>query len=251
MLIGKNVSYFTELNSTNDYAKKMILNGSAQSGDVVIANSQTAGKGRLGRSWADEPGAGLYTSVMIKLSPKNTWVTLVFGLAALNTIKKATGLPLMLKWPNDIILNNKKVCGILAEGCKHLDGSDYFVIGVGINVNNKAFPEELEDKATSTFLETGESYSVTKLAKHLYHEMDYYYEKIQNGEGFASFIEQYKSNCLTLNKDVTVIQNKESVSCRVVDISEAGELIVKLDNGEKMAISSGEASVRGVLGYLQ
>ncbi|MCL2874224.1 MAG: biotin--[acetyl-CoA-carboxylase] ligase [Defluviitaleaceae bacterium] len=254
MLIGKNILYFTELTSTNDHAKKMVLGGTAKNGDAVIANNQTAGKGRMGRSWIAEPDAGLYTSVIIELPTTAIWATLLFGLAALNAVEKTIESgSASLKWPNDVLISGKKVCGILVEGCRSPDGINYFIVGVGINVNNNEFPAELSNKATSLFLETGENYSVSKIATQLFHEMDYLYERCKKDtgyEGFRPFAEEYRQKCMTLNKDVIITVSRNVISCRAVDIAATGGLVIKLDNDATMIVSSGEVSVRGALGYV-
>jgi BirA family biotin operon repressor/biotin-[acetyl-CoA-carboxylase] ligase len=159
--LGETVHYFTEIASTNDYAAALADRGAAE-GTIVIASAQTSGRGRLGRSWYSPPGAGLYFSIVFRTAEAAKYLTLAAGVAVAAGIRDATGLPLEIKWPNDVVTKTtngpsprRKVAGILAEGSSSAEGLQYVVLGIGINLSPAAYPADLADRATSVEAELG------------------------------------------------------------------------------------------------
>ena len=243
---GKKIIYFEETDSTNALAKREKDN---ESGTVFSAGRQTEGRGRSGRVWESGDDNALYMSILLKpdlLPEKISAITLVFGLAVFNALKGYADVG--IKWPNDIILNNKKVSGIMCEMSGTAEKIDYVVCGVGVNINNNSFSKELGGIATSLKLETGKSYEITEIAAEILNEFELLYnEFIKNG--LDNILNQYKDSCITLFKDVRVILNSEEIDAYAVDITPDGALLVKTKEGEKV-IQSGEASIRGIIGYV-
>jgi BirA family biotin operon repressor/biotin-[acetyl-CoA-carboxylase] ligase len=159
-VFGRRVHYFAETGSTNDLAMRAADRGEPE-GTVYAAGAQTAGRGRLGRVWFSPPGAGLYVSTIVRREQILPWITLAAGVAAASGIHSATGLPVEIKWPNDIIASGRafrsrrKLAGILAEASAADDGSPYVVLGFGINLRRTAFPPELANRATAIEVELG------------------------------------------------------------------------------------------------
>lgn len=159
-MFGRRVHYFAEAGSTNDLASQGAEHGEAE-GTTYVAAAQTAGRGRLGRVWFSPPGAGLYVSTIVRREHIIPWITLAAGVAVAKGIQSATGLPVEIKWPNDIIApgrafrSRRKLAGILAEASAAIDGSPYVVLGFGINLRRTAFPRELADGATAIEVELG------------------------------------------------------------------------------------------------
>ena len=159
--IGDPAYYFTETTSTNDVAARYAERGACE-GTTVIAGAQTCGRGRLGREWYSPPGAGLYVSVVIRNERVAPFLTLAGGVAVATGIRQATGLPLEIKWPNDVVTRTssgpaprRKIAGILAEGSTSADGLQYVVLGMGINLSPAAYPPVLQDRASSIAAELG------------------------------------------------------------------------------------------------
>ena len=243
--IGKEIVFVGETDSTNALAKR---EKKRQSGTVFVAGKQTEGRGRNGRTWNSDDENALYMSILLKpdlLPEKISSITLVFGLAVFNALKGYADVG--IKWPNDIILNRKKISGIMCEMSGTEQKIDYVVCGVGVNVNNNAFSKELGGIATSLKLETGKDYEITEIAAEILNEFELlYFEFIKNG--LDNILNQYKDACITLFNDVRVIQNSEEMDAYALDITPDGALLVRTKEGEKV-IRSGEASIRGIIGY--
>jgi BirA family biotin operon repressor/biotin-[acetyl-CoA-carboxylase] ligase len=153
---GQDLHYFAFVGSTNDVADRLALDGAAE-GTTVVADAQTAGRGRMGRTWYSPPGAGLYVSVVVRPGPTpspSVW-TLVAGVGLAEALRRVSGLDVLIKWPNDLVLGRKKVCGILAEGSASEGAIRHIVIGFGINLRPAAYPADLADRATSLGGELG------------------------------------------------------------------------------------------------
>lgn len=225
--------------STNEVAKRR---SDLPDGTLFIADNQTAGKGRLGRRWESEKRSGIYMSLLLKpdIAPNNAaQLTLIAGLA----VAKALGGEAMIKWPNDVVIGSKKVCGILTE-LSH--GS--LICGIGINVNTSQFDDELKDKATSLAIVTGKRHSPEKLTAAVLDEFEPLYRKFLK-DGFSALSEEYKKLCITLDKSVSVLKNGSEIRGTAVDISADGGLILQTENG-RITVTSGEVSVRGIYGYV-
>ena len=157
---GDPLYYFTETHSTNDVAATLAERGAPQ-GTTVLASSQTAGRGRFGRTWFSPPGAGLYVSLVCRDKRSAPLLTLAGGVAVADGVRSATGLPVQIKWPNDIVVEDRRVAarrklaGILAEATSTPEGLQYVILGFGINLGSAAYPPSLADRATSIEVELG------------------------------------------------------------------------------------------------
>ena len=245
-LIEKNVpgivSYKKITESTNLDAKSSL---NIPDKSVFLADMQTGGRGRLGRSWISPAGCGIWMSIYLK--PQITisdisQLTLIAGLAVSRVIADS-----VIKWPNDVLIKDKKVSGILTEMSIEQNKINYAVVGIGINVNNKEFPCELIDKATSLYLETEKITDRNILISKVLEEFFLMYDNfIKNG--FSVFKDEYEKKCITLNKDVYLLKNENKQIAKAVGITEKGELITEID-GNIEVVNSCEVSVRGLLGY--
>lgn len=241
-IIGKNIVCLEEIDSTNNEAKR---NSDMPDGTVFIAELQTGGKGRLGRNWSSPKGVGAWFTILLKpdVSPENvSAITLVAGLA----VCKAIGGK--IKYPNDIVIGTKKVCGILTELCAQINTVNHVVCGIGINVNNDSFDDEIKNRATSIFIETGKKVSRSSIIAQVLTEFEPLYQSFLHN-GLSEIIEEYKSYCVTLNSHVTVTYQGNLMQGICRDILPDGSIVI--DNGnERLIINSGEVSVRGVYGYV-
>lgn len=237
-----NVYYFNEVDSTNIEAKRA---ENVPDRSVFIAETQTGGRGRLGRKWSSPLGSGIWMSLY--LEPEITAcdiskLTLVAGLSVCRAIKGSR-----IKWPNDVLIGDKKICGILTEMSAEIDRVNRVIVGIGVNVNNEVFGIDLIEKATSLYRETGKKHSREKLAADILSEFFELYDKFLE-KGFDSIKEEYTKKCVTLNREVVIIRNGQEMLAQAVDITENGELLVEVD-GNRFIVNSGEVSVRGLLGY--
>ena len=211
------------------------------------ATRGTHGKGSRGRGWTSPRGIGIWHSILLKpeISPLEvSQITLVAGLA----VCKAIGLNSMIKWPNDIVINGKKICGILTEMSAEINMVNYVVCGIGVNVNTESFDDDIADKATSMFIESGHKYVRNELIAKLLNEFEYYYKKFLDG-GLSAILDEYKKCCVTLGREVNVIFKNKTVRGTAVDVDENGSLAVQTENGI-IHVTSGEVSVRGIYGYI-
>ena len=240
--MGRELVWTYSCDSTNSAAKRR---SDMIEGTVFASEVQTAGRGRLGRSWLSPPGCGIWMSVLLRppLPPAEVApVTLAAGLAVAETVGGT------VKWPNDVVMNGKKVCGILTEMSAEMERVDHIVVGIGVNANTSEFPAELMDKATSVMLETGKACNRRRLAERILEQFEARYKMLIEG-GFAAIREDYKTCSATLGNEVTVIENGRSIRAFAVDIDENGALVVEDENGRR-ELNSGEVSVRGIYGYL-
>ncbi|OGF51087.1 MAG: biotin--[acetyl-CoA-carboxylase] ligase [Candidatus Firestonebacteria bacterium GWA2_43_8] len=243
--IGRELYCFNEAGSTNALAMKL-AEDSAPEGAVVIAEAQTGGKGRLGRKWISPSGAGLWFSIILRprLSPQDSSkLTFIAGLAVLDAIQSVTGLKAGLKWPNDVLINGKKVCGILTEIKSGPDLIEYQVIGIGVNVNLnlRDLPAPLRELATSLSVEAKKEVPRLLLLKEILKNIEDGYELFKR-EGFAPFLARWKEHSVTLNKKVKVAGLLESFEGQALDIDEDCALILRLVSGEKKRVLSGDVS---------
>lgn len=248
-IIGKNIKCMSSVDSTNNYCKNNA--DSLDDGSIVISEYQTSGKGRLGKEWQSNSGEGIWMSLIVKPNIpiyKAPFLTLLTGAAILNAFKNLD-IDANIKWPNDIVLNGKKICGILTEMIAEVEKVDSIIIGIGINVNTMVFPGELENKATSLKKE-GIEIKRSEIIREFIKEFEILYiPYIENGEK-NKIIDICRKNSMLIGKKVYILnsKNKEKVDC--LDISEDGNLIVRHDSGEIEEIISGEVSVRGENGYI-
>ncbi len=242
--IGKEIYYFPELKSTNIIAKEKALHRAEgiDEGTLIIAERQSAGKGRLGREWFS-PAGGIWLSIILypQLSPSYiSRITLMTAVAVVKAIKVCTRIESQIKWPNDILIDEKKVCGILTEMSAELDMINWVVVGIGINVNIdiRDFPEDIQENTISLKEISGKEISRVKLVQTFLQEFEKYYESLKRRE-FSSILKEWKLYSHTLGKKVRVDIGEKIITGEVIDINESGALILKKEDGELVEIISG------------
>lgn len=250
--IGERLECFEVIGSTNTTAMQMAEEG-APHGTLIVADRQDNGKGRRGRGWVLPSGVAIAMSIVLKpegMQPGNApMLTLVSALAVVRAIREQTGIDALVKWPNDIVIDGKKVCGILTEMSTQMDYINHIVVGIGINVHNVEFPEELRDRATSLFLVSGRHYSRAELTEAVCEYFEYYYEIFLRTEDMSELMEEYGSFLANTGKRVRVLNPKGEYEGVAKGISDRGELLVETDTGLRR-VDSGEVSVRGIYGYV-
>jgi len=249
---GSPLVYEKEVDSTNQRGR-LLGETKSPDGTLIVADRQTGGKGRRGRDWESPADENIYMSVLCypdMMPDKAPQLTLLMALAVVKGIKEVTGITPEIKWPNDIVLNGKKVCGILTEMSAQADYINYVVIGAGINVNQKEFSKELKHKATSIYLETGEEYNRSLLIGRISDEFKVYYKRFLKEQSLHSFKEEYNALLISREKEVVVMDPKGTFCAYGLGINDRGELKVRLPDGSVKEIYAGEVSIRGVNGYV-
>ena len=247
------IIYYTSIESTNIKAKELASDG-LEEGTVIIAEEQTSGKGRLGRSWTSPKSKGIWMSLILRpnISPLQASKTTQIAAAAVCKSIDELGIKAYIKWPNDIIINNKKVCGILTEISAELNRVNYIVIGIGINANidEKEFPQEIKDKATSLKIAYNKEVNRKELTARILNNFEELYLELIDNNTIKKSIEICKESSILLGKKIRIINTDRQNLVTAVDLTDQGELLVKNENGEIEKIISGEISVRGVNGYV-
>lgn len=249
-LFGKNIIYKEEIDSTNTEIKRQAELGALE-GTLAVAECQQQGKGRRGRVWSSPKGSGIWMSFLLRpqLKPENaSSLTLVAALAVSWAIERVTGLSAQIKWPNDLVIDGKKICGILTEMSSELDFIHYVVVGIGINANIKKFPEELP-YATSLFLEGGREYNRAELATEALKEFESCYLEFLAVGSLERLLSDYNNRLVNKDSQVQVIKGEGSFRGIARGVNAQGELLVETENGTE-TILAGEVSVRGVYGYV-
>ena len=238
-----------EATSTNTLLKEMALRG-APAGSLCLCETQTAGKGRLGRSWHSPAGQGLWLSVLLRprLKPEQApLVTLCAAMAMEQAVREVTGLDTRIKWPNDLVLQGKKLCGILLEIGFGRSGIDYIVVGTGLNVRRGAYPAELAHQATS--IEDHRTPPPRReLLVHYLAALEDIITRLEN-EGFPALADAYRARSCTLGSQVHVSGSVDFTGVAEA-IDETGALLVRDETGELRRVLAGDVSVRGVMGYV-
>lgn len=250
--VAKEVLYFDTIDSTNTKAQELAEKG-YPSGTLVVADKQESGKGRRGRSWVSPSGTGIFMTLMIKpdINPNNaSMLTLVAALAVAKAITSVTGEEAMIKWPNDIVVNSKKVCGILTEMNAQFDYINNIVVGIGINVHNESFPEEISQMASSLMIEAGgKRFHRAQIIAETMSYFEQYYDTFLKTQDLSALVREYDELLVNRNKSVRVLDPKEPFDGKAMGITPKGELIVDTWESRKL-VSSGEVSVRGIYGYV-
>ena len=250
--VAKEVLYFDTIDSTNTKAQELAEKG-YPSGTLVVADKQESGKGRRGRSWVSPSGTGIFMTLMIKpdINPNNaSMLTLVAALAVAKAITSVTGEEAMIKWPNDIVVNSKKVCGILTEMNAQFDYINHIVVGIGINVHNESFPEEISQMASSLMIEAGgKRFHRAQIIAETMSYFEQYYDTFLKTQDLSALVREYDELLVNRNKSVRVLDPKEPFDGKAMGITSKGELIVDTWESRKL-VSSGEVSVRGIYGYV-
>lgn len=241
------VEYHDAIDSTNLQAKRLALQ-SDEDRVLIVADQQNAGRGRLGRNWHSEKGTGLWLSLLLKpeIEPEISFrMTLIAAVAVSEAIEKTTGLKAGIKWPNDIIVNGKKVCGILSEMSAEWQKINYIVLGIGINVNQEAFPDDIVHIATSLMKESGSRVNRLELLKNCVEAYLLYEQALYSEEMLQTLLEVYRKRSVTLGQVVRVIGKEERIGT-ALEIDDKGALLVAFDNGNQEYVNYGEVSVRGI-----
>jgi BirA family biotin operon repressor/biotin-[acetyl-CoA-carboxylase] ligase len=238
------IYHFETADSTNDRAKILGTQGAAE-GTLVVAETQTAGRGRLGRTWSSPPGLGIYVSVLLRppLPPTELpQITLSTAVAVVRALTRAVGVTPGIKWPNDLILNGKKLGGILTEMETESDQIRYLVVGMGLNVNNPDFPPELGGRATSLFKEEGRRFSRLTILQAWLEEFETLYRQFL-ARGFPDILEEWQEHSVTLGKYVAVRQGPRQVEGLAREVAPDGALVLETARGEVVRVTSGEITL--------
>ena len=256
--ICQRVECLDRVDSTNSYAKRLAEQGEPE-GVLVVAERQTAGRGRRGRHWESPEGVNVFMTLILrpKLHPSMiSGMTLLAALAIAKAIQEMVSVDVAIKWPNDVIVAGKKVCGILTEMSSEENFVHYGVVGMGINVNQSGFPEELQGKATSLFLETGKKLDRCALAARTVTLFGAYYRQYEREGNLSAIVAEYNQLLANRDREVRVYYGmvedaaEEDVRTGIArGIDREGALLVEMD-GREERIVSGEVSVRGKDGYV-
>jgi BirA family biotin operon repressor/biotin-[acetyl-CoA-carboxylase] ligase len=261
--VGKPAHFYETIGSTNAQAKIDAENG-AISGTLIVADRQTAGRGRRGRSWDSPAGTNIYYTLILKpdFAPdKASMLTIVMAMAVADGIEKSLGLydkdktdkkttDVGIKWPNDIVMNGKKVCGILTEMSMEHDYIQNVVIGVGINVREQHFSPDIADKASSLETESGLKISRCALIGYICEAFEKYYELFVQKENLSLLLDRYNGMLVNMDREVCVLDPKGEYIGVARGINAEGELLVETDDGKVHQVYAGEVSVRGIYGYV-
>jgi BirA family transcriptional regulator, biotin operon repressor / biotin---[acetyl-CoA-carboxylase] ligase len=240
--IGHRIRHYFRTDSTNDVALSLVLEG-APHGTVVVAEEQVAGRGRFGRSWYSEKATGIYTSVILRpeLAPSAApIITLMAGLAAHGAVTEATSMGVDIRWPNDLLINGKKVCGILTEMNADVDRIHGVVLGLGINVNHRQMPAELGAIGTSLRIEGGKYYSRARLFVALLQKLEQYYRLLLD-DGNKAITERWAAiSTYARAKRIRVTTRSGEFLATTSGLDTTGALLVRRDDGQEDRLLSGE-----------
>lgn len=245
--LGRHLHCFRQIDSTNETAKKAALAG-AQDGTVIVAEQQKHGKGRLGRDWSSPPNQGLWFSIILRPPIKPTeaaQLTFVSAVAVCKALRSLTGLPVMIKWPNDLLFENKKVCGILTELSARMDNINFLVVGIGVNINQqeKDFPDEIKETASSLAIASGRVWQRTEVLNKILQEYENQYQNYLD-VGFGNTLQLWRGLNTTLGKEVVVTTKEECYTGIAEEINESGCLLVRRNSGETEVLWAGDVSLR-------
>lgn len=246
-VIGRDIRVFQETQSTNDIAEKLARDG-VREGVVVFAESQTQGRGRLGRKWMSPRGKGLWFSLLLRpgLRPQAaTQLTVAAATALVRAIQNFTGLKPAIKWPNDILVQGRKVAGVLTELSAELDHIKYLILGIGVNVNLVAgdFPADLRKLATSLRIETGQTFRRADLAAAILAELDRDYERIRKQQ-FPALADEWESHCSTLGHRVTIDMGARLLQGRAESLDDDGALLLRTEHGHLERVVGGDVTLQ-------
>lgn len=250
--MGRKILILDKTGSTNLEVKKMARN-KEQDGTLIIAEEQSKGKGQLGRSWFSSKGESISMSLLVYADEIRNEIlptlSLAVGLAVSEALESVTKKKFDLKWPNDILVNGMKVCGILCEKFIALERK-FVVVGIGINVNNREFPEDLKNTATSLFIVGGRLFSREMIISSILNKFEQIYYKFYKNE-IKNIIDKYKSRCISIGKNIEFVKNgtndKTKNTGTISDISCLGEIIVIDKNGDKTYLNSSQSILKSVI----
>ena len=255
-VVGRRLDCMASIDSTNSYLKRIAADG-APDGTVAVADEQTGGRGRRGRSFSSPPGKGIYLSALLRPACAASELMTLTGFVAVamcSAIERTAKVRPQIKWTNDLVLGGKKLCGILTE--LSVEGESgalqYAIPGIGVNVaqEQEDFPGELRTIATSLFLQTGRRVSRAALAAAMIEELDRLYAALRSGDT-ADYLARYRSDCLTIGREVQLLWRDASERVRALGVDDELGLIVRRADGREETIRTGEVSVRGLYGYVE
>jgi BirA family transcriptional regulator, biotin operon repressor / biotin---[acetyl-CoA-carboxylase] ligase len=241
---GRKWRFLPKTDSTNSEISRHLSAHPSEGGYVVIADCQTGGKGRSGRVWHSAPGTGIYLSMTIQpnFSPEQLpIITLMAGLATAIAVNEFTPNPVKLKWPNDLLLNDKKIAGVLCE--YHVSKVPTVIIGIGINVNHTQFPADIKDLATSLKLETGLETNRTTLIKQLVKQFDFQYSELKNNK-VQELIDNWTLHSDLFGKSININRGNQSITGKAIRLDPLGRLVILNKSGKEIALDSGEVRIR-------
>jgi BirA family biotin operon repressor/biotin-[acetyl-CoA-carboxylase] ligase len=245
-MLGYRILSYGKVSSTNDVAKEIA--GKSSEGKLAIsAEMQTRGKGRAGRSWFS-PKGGLWLSIVLRpaIGPKEALrFTFVASLAVAKTIRAMFGLEAGVKWPNDVLVNGRKICGILTETKTRNYKVDFVVVGIGINANIElqSFPQDIRESATSLLHELGFKTKLERLTENLLRNFEYYYMNVQSGK-WSGLLQEWKSTAPFLGKKVHISSSKGVLVGKAQDVDDDGALVIALDDGTTKRIVFGDIRLK-------
>jgi BirA family biotin operon repressor/biotin-[acetyl-CoA-carboxylase] ligase len=245
-VIGRDIQVFEETTSTNDVMEKLARDG-VKEGAVVFAESQTKGRGRLGRKWVSPARKGLWFSILLRpaMRPATvTQLTIAAAVALFRAIRTQTGVAPEIKWPNDLLMHGKKIVGILTELSAELDKVKYVILGIGINANHVVtdFPPELRKIATSLRIETGQRLNRADLAIKILQEFDRDYERIRAG-GFEAIADEWEEHCATLGQNVVIHAGDRAIRGAAESLDTDGALLLRTQHGGLERIIGGDVTI--------
>jgi BirA family biotin operon repressor/biotin-[acetyl-CoA-carboxylase] ligase len=249
---GHPVCYYQTTGSTNNDAARLADEGAPQ-GTLVVAETQGQGKGRRGRTWITPAGTSIAMSLLMRpqIAPEHaSMVTLVMGLAVADACREVCGVRAGIKWPNDVVAEGRKICGILTEMTSEIDYVKYLVIGIGINTSTEAFPEELSDRAVSLYQLTGHRPVRAQLIASCMKYFEEYYEIFARTEDLSQLMESYNALLAGRGERVRVLEPGHEYEGVSEGINARGELMVRREDGTVTNVYAGEVSVRGIYGYI-
>jgi len=247
--ISNRVYFAEEVDSTNIWGKRLAEEG-APHGTLVVADEQTQGRGRRGRSWESPRGTTVSMTLILRpdLEPvRASMLTIVMGLSVAQGLQELLDVPVQIKWPNDAVLNGHKLCGILTEMSAQIDYINYVVVGTGINVNQTEVPEDLKEIATSLRMETGHPVNRAEVICAVMKAFARNYQVFMETGDLSGLQDAYNEILANKDRQVRVLDPFEGVA---LGINERGELLVKQENGTVSEVYAGEVSVRGLYSYV-
>lgn len=249
---GKNIKFFQTVGSTNNEAGRLAENG-APEGTLVLAEEQNKGKGRRGRAWVTPAGSAIAMSMVVRpqVEPSHaSMVTLVMGMAVASACREFCGVDAGIKWPNDVVVDGKKICGILTEMSSQIDYINYLVIGTGINTNVKNFPPELQNTAASLHQIMGVKPNRAGLIAACMEKFEQYYESFLKTQDMSLLRDEYNKLLVGIGGAVRVLSPGSEYNGISEGINTSGELMVRREDGTVEHVYAGEVSVRGIYGYV-
>lgn len=248
----KKVEIYETIDSTNAAAKRL-WQGGVKEPALILGREQTAGKGRRGRTWSSPMDEGIFMSLLLMpdIDPMHaSMLTLIAGLAVAHAIEKHTGLQAKIKWPNDLVVGDRKLCGILTEMSAEMDYVHHVVVGIGINVNQEVFDASIVDMATSIRANCGQVVNRPELIGKVIEEFETLYNQFLTYKDLSFMVDAYNDACVNVGRELKVLSRSGETFGVGLGITESGTLQIRLKDGTITTVNAGEVSVRGLYGYV-